>query len=140
MNDLPLAIYKRRISKKELSKYQRVIYRNISASSVDPLIGEKLIMDFNKKSHYIVYSKTLKYYISRAMIVTKVWKAIKYEKSQFLKHFIDSVIELRKKANFQNDGIGSELCKLMLNTIYGKFLSDSSSYVNLKVIISPAVH
>jgi hypothetical protein len=133
LNDLPLAIHKRKISADELSPFQLHVYENIKSHYPSPFEDERLVLDFHNKKNYIVYGETLKDYLSRGMKIDKVWKVLKFKQKAFLDPFLKAVIALRKHATASGDTVGSNICKLMLCSIYGKFLSDSSSFVRNEI-------
>jgi hypothetical protein len=112
----PLAPEKMKINKEELSDYQLNLLG-------DKPLGkeEKLLLTLYDKNKYIVHNSILQEYIKLGMEVTKVYRTISFEESDWLAKYINFNNEQRtkSKSDFEKD-----LWKLMNNSFYGKTLEN----------------
>ena len=69
------------------------------------------------KQKYILSYETLKYYISKGMILKKTHRAITYDQKPWMKSYIELNTHFRTQAttDFEKD-----LYKLMSNAVFGK--------------------
>ena len=113
--DYPLLPEIKNIPENMLSEYQKYLNDklNIKCNEKD----KKLILDLLPKKNYKVYYKNLEYYLKLGIKVTKLHRILTFDEKPFLKEYIDSNTELRKKS--KND-LEKDLFKLMNNTIFGK--------------------
>lgn len=135
---LPLAISKRKLRLEELSVQQQKLYKSLEGSISNPFLTEKLSMDLWDKPNYTVYYKALKFYLKHGLVVTKRHKGLKFKELPYFKEFISKLIELRKQARMNNDTIGEAMIKTMLVSIWGKQLTNTSAYTDVKVCLSRA--
>ena len=70
----------------------------------EPSIG-KLIPNLRNKTRYILHYKNLKLYLDLGMKLTKVHRVLTFQKSPWLKEYIDFNTEKRKQAanDFEKD-------------------------------------
>ena len=92
---------------------------------------DKLIPNLNDKTKYVVHYKTLKFYESKGLQITKIHRGIKFIESSFMKEYVDLNTKLRTEAknSFERD-----FFKLMNNCLYGKSLEDIESRIDFKLI------
>src|SRR6218665_1701557 len=81
----------------------------------------KLIPNFMDKKNYVVHYRNLQYYADMGMEVVKTPKVLEFDKSKWLKPYIEFNTKQRQAATspFEKD-----LFKLMNNSIYGKTLQN----------------
>jgi hypothetical protein len=124
----PLAPEKMKINKKELSNYQLNLLG-------DKPLGkeEKLLLTLYSKKKYIVHHSILKEYLKLGLTVTKVYRTISFEESDWLAKYINFNTEQRKKGktDFEKD-----LWKLMNNSFYGKTLENIRGRSEIKLTIN----
>jgi len=133
-NDLPPAVVRRNVRFEELSpnqKQQANAIKSIKANS-----EEKLVLDLHPKNNYIIYHKLLKLYIQHGIQLNKVHRVLRFQASPFLKSYMLKVMDLRKEAHLQDNKFIKNICKLMCNSIYGKFISNTGGYTDIKLCSS----
>ena len=91
----------------------------------------KLIPHFFKRHKYKVYSETLAHYVRLGLRVTKIYRILHFNQSRWLKDFIFGLIEQRKNSKSL---IKSEYLKMIINSIYGKFLENVRERSNIKLV------
>jgi hypothetical protein len=132
---LPLAPCKKRIDIAELSAVQVEAVNN-SSSGRKGLGNEMLSLDFYPKSSYVVYHKTLLYYMSRGMILHNVNKGIKFKQAAVLQEFSFTMTELRQELKMAGDLLGAMIIKQMLCFFFGRMPMNDKSFTNIRVCVS----
>ena len=124
----PLAPEKMKINKEELSNYQLNLLG-------DKPLGkeEKLFLTLYNKKKYIIHHSILKEYLKLGLKVTKVYRTISFEESDWLAKYINFNTEQRKKGktDFEKD-----LWKIMNNSFYGKTLENIRGRCEIKLTIN----
>ena len=92
---------------------------------------KKLFLTLYDKKKYIVHHSILKEYIKLGLKVTKVYRIISFEESNWLKKYIDFNTNQRTKAksDFEKD-----LWKLMNNAFYGKTMENIRNRCDIKLL------
>jgi hypothetical protein len=72
----------------------------------------------------------LKTYLQLGMKLTKIHRVMAFTQSLFLKSYIDHTTVLRTKAKSEFE---KSLFKLMINSVFGKFIERTRDYVNVKL-------
>ena len=124
----PLAPEKMKIDKEKLSDYQLNLLGDKPLSK-----EEKLFLTLYDKEKYVIHHSILKEYIKLGMKVTKVYRTISFEESNWLAKYINFNTEQRTKSDniFEKD-----LWKLMNNSFYGKTLENIRGRSEVKLITS----
>ena len=82
------------------------------------------------KTHYVVLSETLKFYLERGMKVTKVHWAIRFKMKAMLADYIKFNTEQRAAA--EKDECKRTFFKMMNNAPYGKTIENVAKRTNIK--------
>ena len=113
-NDYPVAPEKAKVSKNMLSRYCKEIAEKYKIS-----IGQvnKLIPTLKDKKEYVLHYWNLQLYLDLGLKIKKVHRKLEFNKSFWLKQYIDFNTEKRKHARnpFEKD-----FFKLMNNSVFGK--------------------
>jgi hypothetical protein len=115
---LPLGPTKRTVRQAELSQYARRVQERLG---LHKSTQSKLLLTLEPKVRYTVHHKLLQTYIKHGMVVTRVHRGIVFWQDNYLKQFVDFNARLRASAT---NTFESNLCKLMVNSCYGKFLEN----------------
>ena len=92
---------------------------------------EKLISSFLPKKNYVLHYKNLKQYLEEGMILKQVHRGIKFYQSPWMKPYIKTNIDFRKKA--END-FERDFFKLMNNIVFGKTIENIRKRQNVKLV------
>ena len=134
LDDLPLAPEARPIVAAMLSPY--------SAQVQNELLGKKLAERYNSfklvtghdpKQRYVVHYLNLQFYCQLGCRITKVHQVIAFTQDRFLRSHIMKVSALRAKAKSKFEQL---LFKLIVNSLYGKFIQNCRKFLNIKVCVS----
>ena len=128
-NDYPVAVNRRIVKEKELSKYQKNVMNinNIKLGKV-----EKLVPTLENKYKYVVHYRNLLKYIELGLKVTKVHRILCFNEKPFLKEYIDynSSMRAKSKSDFEKD-----FYKLMNNSVFGKTMENVKNRIDAKIVI-----
>ena len=92
---------------------------------------EKLILNLNNKTKYVLHHRSLKECLERGLMLRKIHRGIKYEESTFLKNYIDSNTASRTAA--KND-FEKDFFKLMNNSVFGKTMENVRKRCSVQVV------
>ena len=129
-NDYPLAPERLVVEERLLSEEQRDIldsYTQVHTAT------PKLIPNFFNKTNQLVHYRNLKFYLEHGLVLTKVHKAIRFNQSKCLKHYVQTNTELRAKSS---DPVEVKLRKDMNNSIYGKTCENLTKRTDIKLVTS----
>ena len=78
---------------------------------------EKLVANLHDKNEYVIHIRNLKQALNHGLVLKKAHRVIKFHQKAWLKSYIETNTELRKKAksDFEKD-----FFKLMNNSVFGK--------------------
>ena len=127
-NNYPLAVEKKAIHKNELSPYQLDQMKTYAETQNETL--EKLVPNLYDKKNYVCDIRNLQYYLKKGLVLTKIHRAIRYERSPWLKQYIDFNTKERTKA--KND-FEKDLFKLMNNAVFGKTMENVRCHQNINL-------
>ena len=105
-------------NKKEYNDFECKEYK---AFNITHEPKNKLIATIQDKNKYVCKISTLKTALNHGLKLRKVYRAIKFNQSAWLKRYIDMNTELRKRA--KND-FEKNFFKLMNNAVFGKMIKN----------------
>ena len=120
------------VKAKMLSEKQVEIYKLINGSK-EPKDEKtnKLILNLNGKSKYVVHIRTPQFYLKRGLKLKKIHRAIKLEQKEILKPYIEFSTEKRK--NSRND-FEKDIFKLLNNAVFGKTMEDKRKHLDFEIV------
>ena len=92
---------------------------------------EKLIPNLSDKDRYILHYKTLREYLDLGLVLTHIYRGIRFEESKWLEPYISMNTNLRAKAN--ND-FEKDFFKLMNNSVFGRTMENIRNRKDIKLI------
>ena len=127
-NDYPLAPEKLAVTNDMLSKYCKSI-----ADKYEIKVGDvkKLIRNLGNKTKYVVHYRNLQLYLSLGMKLTKIYRALQFKQSDWMKKYIDFN---NKKGICATNDFEKDYFKLMINSVYGKTMKNLRKRVNVRFV------
>ena len=92
---------------------------------------KKLVPNLCNKKNYIIHIEALNQALKHGLILEKIHHAIEFDRSVWLKPYIDFNMELRTKA--KND-FEKDFFKLMNNSVFGKMMENIQKHKGIKLI------
>jgi hypothetical protein len=91
----------------------------------------KLSPNLFSKYNYRLRLENLKYYLDHGLRLHRIIKVLQFDQSKWLKQYIDTNTELRKKSS---DESAKNFYKLMNNAVYGKTMENVFNRKNYKLV------
>ena len=98
-NDYPLAPESMVVDTNLYSEYQVALANKLKKKF---MLNMKLIPNLRNKEKYVLHGQALKLYMQLGMKLTKVYKVLQFEQSDWLQKYISCNIETRKEAKGKN--------------------------------------
>ena len=126
---LALMPNKRKINDNELG-YQE---REKSEARSGKLLhrSEKLILDQNNKTEYMVHYRMLKFYVKMGVKVSKIHRVIKFKQDYICSDYIQNNTNKRATAKTEAE---KDVRKLMNNSLYGRMCMNPLHFFQKKVL------
>ena len=119
---LALMPNKREINENELGYRERVGGKARS---------EKLILDQNNKTEYMVHYRMLKFYVKMGVKVTKIHRVIKFKQDYICRDYIQNNTNKRATAKTEAE---TDVRKLMNNSLYGRMCMNPLQFFQSKFL------
>ena len=91
----------------------------------------KLSPNLFSKYNYKVHYRNLRFYIENGMILSKIHNILRFRQKPWLREYIDTNTQLRKKTTSESD---KNFYKLMNNSVYGKTMENVFNHKNFKLV------
>ena len=92
---------------------------------------EKLVPNLYDNKNYVIHIRTLNQALKHGLVLEKVYQLIEFNKSAWLKLYMDFNTELRKKA--KND-FEKDFFKLMNTSVFGKTIENIRKHKDIKLV------
>ena len=94
-------------------------------------ISEKIILDQNNKTEYMVHYRMLKFYVKLGVKVTKIHRVIKFKQGYICRDYIQNNTNKRATAKAEAE---KDVRKLMNNSLYGKMCTNPLHFFQSKFL------
>lgn len=131
--NLPFAPSRCMLTSELLSEYQKQLYSDVYDRSPSDINICKLVLSFDDKTDYVVYSNNLRYYLSKGLLLQNVTEVLTFEVKPYLRPFVEKNLQLRAEAKtpFQID-----LIKRLNNSLFGSLGPNYATRSNVKICFS----
>ena len=121
---------------KDLSPHSQKIRRAIDGKKKAKLYhATKMYADFRKREKYVLHYASLKLYLSLGMVLEKCHRVLSFKQTDFMAKFVKQMAGMRNKAKNVTE---KNTYKLIVNSIYGKFLMQKRSHLEVKMVRTEA--
>ena len=120
---------KRKINDNELGYRQREKSKARSGKLLHR--SEKLILDQNNKTEYMVHYRMLKFYVKMGVKVTKIHRVIKFKQDYICRDYIQNNTNKRATAKTEAE---KDVRKLMNNSLYGRMCMNPLHFFQSKFL------
>ena len=93
--------------------------------------SEKLILDQNNKTEYMVHYRMLKFYVKMGVKVTKIHRVIKFKQDYICRDYIQNKTNKRTTAKTEAE---KDVRKLMNNSLYGRMCMNPLHFFQSKFL------
>ena len=118
--DIPLAPEKLCIQTDWMSSNGSQLNLNRSRSEKVP----KLVVTLFDKNHHVCHINNLKFYVQHGLIIKKIYRALRFKQSEWLRSYIEKHTVLKKQAKTTFE---KNFYKLMSNACFGKTMENKSN-------------
>lgn len=131
-SSLPLCPHRCKVTEKMLSPFTLHVLRELRGTDVHE--SEKLLSTFLPRKNYVVHAANLALYLRLGMTLQKVHRVLQFTHDDFLAKYITFCTQKRKasKSDFRK-----RMFKAFSNSNFGKFIENSRSHLDCKLIGCP---
>ena len=94
-------------------------------------IFPKLVSTLSDKMNYVTTGKNLAFYLSQGLKLKKVHRGFKYKTTTKIRAFVQKITKMRSEAT---NVLHKNMFKLVVNSIYGKFIQDNQKHIETVVV------
>ena len=125
-NAYPLAPERGRVTKAEMSTYQRALLEGQGEDRT-----EKLLLTLKNKSRYVLHYRNLQLYLKQGMKLKKIHKILKFKQRAWMKPYFSLNTELRKQTT---SDFKKNFFKLMNNSVFGKTMVNLRNRIDVRLV------
>ena len=97
--------------------------------------SEKLILDQNNKTEYMVHYRMLKFYVKMGVTATKNYRVIQFKQDYICRDYIQNINNKRATAKTEAE---KDVRKLMNNSLYGGMCMNPLQFLQSKLLHNEA--
>lgn len=128
-NDFPLAPEKNVVKYNKLSPFAKQLCDKFNLKS--NLNTQKLITTFNEKTHYVLYYRNLRLYLSLGLKLKKIHRILQFKEKPFIKDYI--TFNSKKRADATNN-FDINFYKFLSNSLFGKTMEKPENKTQIKFV------
>ncbi|CAG8804911.1 27675_t:CDS:1, partial [Racocetra persica] len=132
--DYPLVPEKQIVLENWLSPYNAKLVQNKKVGGGKYITGEKLVQTLYPKKNYVVYYRALQLYMRQGLKVTKIYSALKFKQSPWMKEYIEENIRKCKIAKANSDEFRIMYYKLKNNAVFGKQMENVRKHIRVELL------
>jgi hypothetical protein len=127
-NDYPLAPESFEVSAEILSPYATELLGKLGRK---PCRATKLVPNLCMKRKYVVHYRNLQFYVKKGLVITAIYRVLKFTQKRWLAPYIEFNTQKRKAATstFEKD-----FYKLLNNSMYGKTMESLRKRIDVKLV------
>ena len=130
-NAFPLAPEHMRIDEKMLSPYAMNALQELTKKKV--YTANKLTSSFQRRENYVCHGLNLRFYLEKGLKLVKIHRGLKFTQEDFVRSHIDFFTRKRAQAKTKME---KDMYKLIINSLYGKFIENSSNRMDCRFVSS----
>ena len=133
LKHLPPAPTHTTVETKDLPDHIQELYKERFGEASSSMKSEKLIASLTDKKDQVLHHSTACMY-ARIGATIKVKRALQFVQKTVLKQWVDKATEGRKQAGLAGDDLLVALYKLIINSVFGKFIENVENRSETKII------
>ena len=133
LKHLPPAPTHTTVETKDLPDHIQELYKERYGEASSSIKSEKLIASLTNKENQVLHHTTACMY-ARIGAIIKVKRVLQFVQSPILKQWVDKATEGRKQASLAGDDLLVALYKLIINSVFGKFIENVENRSETKIV------
>jgi hypothetical protein len=93
--------------------------------------GTRLVPNLLPKEEYVLHWGALQQALQMGFVMTSITAVVSYRQAAWMKPFVELCAGMRKKAQAEDNEPLSDVCKLMMNSAFGKTIEDPRGRLNI---------
>ena len=135
LKHLPPAPTHTTVETKDLPDHIQELYKERYGKGSSSIKSEKLIASLTDKENQVLHYSTACMY-ARIGAVIKVKRVLQFVQKSVLKEWVDKATEGRKQASLAGDDLLVALYKLIINSVFGKFIENVENRSDTRIVTS----
>ena len=133
LKHLPPAPTHTTVETKDLPDHIQELYKERYGKASSSMKSEKLIASLTDKENQVLHHSTACTY-ARIGAIIKVKRVLQFVQKPILKQWVDKATEGRKQASLAGDDLLVALYKLIINSVFGKFIENVENRSETKIV------
>ena len=133
LKHLPPAPTHTTVETKDLPDHIQELYKERYGKGSSSIKSEKLIASLTDKENQVLHYTTACMY-ARIGAVIKIKRVLQFVQKSVLKEWVDKATEGRKQASLAGDDLLVALYKLIINSVFGKFIENVENRSDIRIV------